>query len=311
MNWTSSGRVNLDTPWLYLSSSHRLSRQHGHTLQLNSELTADKWVSVPNLVLEASYRDRGRQKEAHLELGTPAVTFLQVMPNFTSRMMSASVIVGNAPCAPPSPLTGRRTGIEGKEEEDGRLLFSQLPVDCPPERPHLSGEPEIQPQPADVFQLRPTKRHLRSCPERHRQGAPSAPVWGKCTRFVLLTHFSTIPFKPLKKRQARVSASLSEPKSPPTEFELEGTLEELTKDKKMHQTTALLLLRSGHDFHGHSESFAVVILMSGNPFCAGSLSSHFLGSFSFGRLSPPTSRKAFTSWNPEPLSLAPKRSFTR
>lgn len=38
--------------------------------------------------------------------------------------------------------------------------------------------------------------------------------------------------------------SVSEPKSRPTELELEGTVEELRKDKKMYQKTAMLQLRS-------------------------------------------------------------------
>ncbi|XP_061695033.1 uncharacterized protein LOC133510744 isoform X2 [Syngnathoides biaculeatus] len=72
------GTFNMDTPWLYIYTTHKLSKHHRHTLQLNSELTANKWVTVRNLILEASYRDRGREKEARFKLHTPAVTFLHV-----------------------------------------------------------------------------------------------------------------------------------------------------------------------------------------------------------------------------------------
>lgn len=38
--------------------------------------------------------------------------------------------------------------------------------------------------------------------------------------------------------------SFSKPKSPSTELELEGVIEELRRDKKMYQKTAMLQLRS-------------------------------------------------------------------
>lgn len=39
--------------------------------------------------------------------------------------------------------------------------------------------------------------------------------------------------------------TFSRPKSPSTELEFEGAVEELRKDKKMYQKTAVLQLRSG------------------------------------------------------------------
>lgn len=73
-----SGTFNMDTPWLYIYNAHKLSQQQHHTLQLTSELTASKWLTIRNLVLEAFYKDRGREREARLELYTPAVIYLQV-----------------------------------------------------------------------------------------------------------------------------------------------------------------------------------------------------------------------------------------
>lgn len=49
--------------------------------------------------------------------------------------------------------------------------------------------------------------------------------------------------KNLKKRRVIVKMSRSRPKSPSTELEFEGTVEELRKDKKMYQKTAMLHLR--------------------------------------------------------------------
>lgn len=72
------GMFNMDTPWLYIYTSHKLSQQQRHTLQLTSELTASKWLTIRNLILEAFYRDRGREREARLELYTPTAIYLQV-----------------------------------------------------------------------------------------------------------------------------------------------------------------------------------------------------------------------------------------
>lgn len=68
----------MDTPWLYIYTAHKLSQQQRHTLQLTSELTASKWLTIRNLMLEGLYRDRGREREARLELYTPAATYIQV-----------------------------------------------------------------------------------------------------------------------------------------------------------------------------------------------------------------------------------------
>ena len=60
----------------------------------------------------------------------------------------------------------------------------------------------------------------------------------------LCFNISWLSTKNLKKRQVIVKMSMSEPKSRPTELEFEGTVEELRKDKKMYQKTAMLQLRS-------------------------------------------------------------------
>lgn len=68
----------MDTPWLYIYTTNKLSQLKPHTLQLTSEVTASKWLTIRNLLLEGFYRDRGREKEARLKLFTPSVTYIQV-----------------------------------------------------------------------------------------------------------------------------------------------------------------------------------------------------------------------------------------
>lgn len=60
------------------------------------------------------------------------------------------------------------------------------------------------------------------------------------TNLWLSTHF----FKNLKKRQAMLKMTFSKLKSPSTELEFQGVIEELRRDKKMYQKTAMLQLRS-------------------------------------------------------------------
>ncbi|KAB5579798.1 hypothetical protein PHYPO_G00199100 [Pangasianodon hypophthalmus] len=72
------GSLNMDTPWLYVYTAHKLSQlQHG-TTQLTSEITTRKLVAIRNLVLDGLYRERGRDREGHLYLFTPTVTYIKV-----------------------------------------------------------------------------------------------------------------------------------------------------------------------------------------------------------------------------------------
>uniref|UniRef100_A0AAV2JUM6 Vitellogenin n=1 Tax=Knipowitschia caucasica TaxID=637954 RepID=A0AAV2JUM6_KNICA len=71
------GTFNMDTPWVYIYTSHKLSRQQPHTLQFTSELSCRKWLSVRHLLLEALYRQRGRETEAWVHVHSPDVTYLQ------------------------------------------------------------------------------------------------------------------------------------------------------------------------------------------------------------------------------------------
>ncbi|XP_077359529.1 uncharacterized protein LOC144005296 isoform X2 [Festucalex cinctus] len=182
------GTINMDSPWLFIYTTHKLSQHHHHTLQLNSELTANKWVTVRNLILEASYRVRGRGKEARLKLHTPAATFLQVggLGFMAKKNMKAS-------CSLSSHWTAPLRGDISLE-----TLKSSLTLQM-------------------------------------------SSSYGK-QNITLTAALNTVD-KLLNKRQAILRVSLVEPKSCPTEFEFEGTVEELKKDKKMYKKTALLHLR--------------------------------------------------------------------
>ncbi|XP_033993534.1 apolipophorins-like [Trematomus bernacchii] len=71
------GSLTMDSPWLYVFTSHRLTQQQSHSLQLTSELTASKWLNIRTLMLEALYRSRGRGGEARLEISTAAAQYIQ------------------------------------------------------------------------------------------------------------------------------------------------------------------------------------------------------------------------------------------
>ncbi|KAL0966760.1 hypothetical protein UPYG_G00299790 [Umbra pygmaea] len=71
------GTFNMDTPWLYLYTTHKLRQPQRQTYQLTSELTARKWLNIPNLLLDGYYRNRSKDIEARLHLHTPTVTYLK------------------------------------------------------------------------------------------------------------------------------------------------------------------------------------------------------------------------------------------
>ena len=65
-----------------------------------------------------------------------------------------------------------------------------------------------------------------------------------CVAFSPVTgRLTTGCFKNLKKSQVVVKMIFWGPKSSPTEVEFEGTVEELKKDPRMYQKTAVLRLR--------------------------------------------------------------------
>ncbi|XP_051279537.1 uncharacterized protein LOC127375918 isoform X2 [Dicentrarchus labrax] len=182
------GTFNMDTPWLYIYTAHKLNQHQRHTLQLNSELTASKWLTIHNLLLEGFYRDRGREKEARLELYTPAGTYIQA----------------------------GGWSVVGKRNVKASASLSSLWT--PPFRGDVSLE---------ASKLRHTLQ--------------MASTYGKHN--VSLAAVLNIVDKNLKKREVILKMTFAKPKSPSTELEFEGVVEELRRDKKMYQKTAMLQLR--------------------------------------------------------------------
>ncbi|NWZ80715.1 YP015 protein, partial [Poecile atricapillus] len=71
------GGFNIDTPWLYLYTAHKLHQPQHSAYLLTSELTAGKAFSIKNLVLELFYNDQDNEKEGKVHIYTPATTYLQ------------------------------------------------------------------------------------------------------------------------------------------------------------------------------------------------------------------------------------------
>uniref|UniRef100_UPI003AABB2CD uncharacterized protein n=1 Tax=Centroberyx gerrardi TaxID=166262 RepID=UPI003AABB2CD len=182
------GTFNMDTPWLYVYTAHKLSQPQRHTLQLTSELTARKWLTVRNLILEGLYRDRGREREVRLDLYTPAVTYLKA----------------------------GGWGVVGKRGVKASCSFSSL------WSPPLRGDVSLE-------------------ASKYSHTLQMASSYGKHNLSLAAALKSTD--KNLKKKQVMLKMTLSEPRSPSTELELEGAVEELRKDKRMYQKTAMLRLR--------------------------------------------------------------------
>ncbi|XP_068456308.1 uncharacterized protein [Clinocottus analis] len=182
------GTFNMDTPWLYIYTAHKLSRHQRHTLQLTSELTASKWLVIRNLMLEALYRDRGREREARLELSTQAHTYIQA----------------------------GGWGVVGKRSVKASGSLSSLWT------PPLRGDVSLE-----TSKFSHTLQ-MASTYDKHNVSLTAA--------------ISTVE-KKLKKRQVMLKMTFSKPKSPSTELQLEGVVEEQRKDKKMYQKTAMLQLR--------------------------------------------------------------------
>ncbi|KAL4608231.1 hypothetical protein GN956_G25230 [Arapaima gigas] len=72
------GTFNMDTPWLYVYTAHKLNQPQHRSLQFSTEVTIRKWVTLRSLVLEGSYWEKSREREGRLHLYTPTDTYLKV-----------------------------------------------------------------------------------------------------------------------------------------------------------------------------------------------------------------------------------------
>ncbi|KAJ8274701.1 hypothetical protein COCON_G00093260 [Conger conger] len=71
------GSFNMDTPWLYVYTAHKLSQPQRHTFNLKSEITTRKLVNLRNLVLEGFYRTKSKEREGLLHVYNPVGTYLK------------------------------------------------------------------------------------------------------------------------------------------------------------------------------------------------------------------------------------------
>ncbi|NWX92101.1 YP015 protein, partial [Nothoprocta pentlandii] len=71
------GGLNIDTPWLYLYASHKLTQPQASAYLLTMEVTARKIISIENLVVELFCKDQGNEKEGKIHIYTPATTYVQ------------------------------------------------------------------------------------------------------------------------------------------------------------------------------------------------------------------------------------------
>ncbi|XP_015259916.1 PREDICTED: uncharacterized protein LOC107104431 [Cyprinodon variegatus] len=192
------GTLSMDTPGLYVYTSHKLSQTHPRTLQLTSELTASKWLSVHNLVLDAFYRERGREKEARLEVSSPAANYVQA---------GVQAVVGKQALKAHGSLASLWT-------------------------PPLKANVSLETSKASLSLL-------------------MSATYGK--QNVSFAAAVSATDKNLKKKQAVVKISFSQPKSRSMEVELEGGVEELRRDSRMYQKAALLHLRSVIQTRNHHQ----------------------------------------------------------
>uniref|UniRef100_A0A4X2KSC7 Uncharacterized protein n=2 Tax=Vombatus ursinus TaxID=29139 RepID=A0A4X2KSC7_VOMUR len=77
LQWKWEGALNLDTPWLLLSLAHRLHQPHRAVYQATWELTTGKALSIKNLVVELSCKDKLQDKEGKIHIYTPTTTYLR------------------------------------------------------------------------------------------------------------------------------------------------------------------------------------------------------------------------------------------
>ncbi|NWR69571.1 YP015 protein, partial [Centropus unirufus] len=71
------GGLNVDTPWVYLYTAHKLHQPQHSAYWLTMELTTGKALSIKNLIAELFYSDQGNEKEGKVHIYTPATTYLQ------------------------------------------------------------------------------------------------------------------------------------------------------------------------------------------------------------------------------------------
>ncbi|KAB0351182.1 hypothetical protein FD754_016039 [Muntiacus muntjak] len=76
--WRWEGALNLNSPWLMVSTAHRLYWPNRATFQAVLELTLGKAWTLKNLVINVACRGQGLQRHGKIHVYTPATTYLRV-----------------------------------------------------------------------------------------------------------------------------------------------------------------------------------------------------------------------------------------
>ncbi|OWK11305.1 hypothetical protein Celaphus_00006917, partial [Cervus elaphus hippelaphus] len=75
--WRWEGALNLNSPWLMVSTAHRLYWPNRATFQAVLELTLGKAWTLKNLVINVACRGQGLQRHGKIRVYTPATTYLR------------------------------------------------------------------------------------------------------------------------------------------------------------------------------------------------------------------------------------------
>ncbi|KAI4531608.1 hypothetical protein MG293_018122 [Ovis ammon polii] len=76
--WRWEGALNLNSPWLMVSTAHRLYWPNRAMFQAVLELTLGKAWTLKNLVVNVACRGQGLQRQGKIHVYTPATTYLRV-----------------------------------------------------------------------------------------------------------------------------------------------------------------------------------------------------------------------------------------
>ncbi|XP_057190895.1 apolipophorins-like isoform X2 [Triplophysa rosa] len=75
-NW--EGSFNMDTPWLYVYATQKLTQPQRGISHFNSEINTRKLVNIPTVTLVGFYKDRGKERQGQLHLFTPTLSYIKL-----------------------------------------------------------------------------------------------------------------------------------------------------------------------------------------------------------------------------------------
>ncbi|XP_065125287.1 uncharacterized protein [Paramisgurnus dabryanus] len=205
-NW--EGSFNMDTPWLYVYVTQKLTQPQRGISHFSSEITTRKLVNIRTVTLEGLYKDRGKERQGQLHLFTPTVSYIKVSG---------------------WSLLGKR-GVKGSYS----ISTAWTPVQ--------HGEISLS----------------------NGKNMKTLEISGGCGKhdFNISAVFSTLD-KKLKKRLLMMTMSMSDLKNPYVEFQMEGAIEEMRKDRRIYQKRWRLHFRQPFNFIPQSltlqETFTIAL----------------------------------------------------